>query len=76
MGILKKLLVKIAGKKLKTEAGELSDVSRTKVIAVIAVLTIAIEKISLAWGHPITIPSELFEILGAAGLWTLRDAVK
>lgn len=76
MGILKKILVKIAGRKLKTETGEISEISRTKIIAVLAVLSVAIEKISTAWGHPVTIPPELFEILGAAGLWTLRDAVK
>jgi hypothetical protein len=73
--MLKKLLLKLVGRKIAGETGDLSETSRTKIIAVIAVLVAAIPKLSAAWGHPIVIPHDVLEVLAAAGLWTLRDAV-
>jgi hypothetical protein len=74
--MLKKVIVRIIGKKANAETMKLSEASKTKLIAIVAVLAVAIPKLSEAWGMPIQIPGEVFEILAACGLWTLRDAVK
>lgn len=75
MGFFKNLIMKIIGKKLNSETGKITEVSRTKLVAVISVIIFAVPRISLAWGHPITIPPEIINILAAAGLWTLRDSI-
>lgn len=73
--MLKKIIVRIIGKKASAESMKLSEASKTKLIAIVAVLAVAIPKLSEAWGYPIEIPSEAFEILAGMGLWTLRDSL-
>lgn len=73
--MLKKIIIRIIGKKLNGETLKLSEASKTKLIAIVAVLVVAIPKLSAAWGHPVEIPPEAFEILAACGLWTLRDSL-
>jgi hypothetical protein len=74
--MLKRFIIKLLGKKLKSRTAHISEISRTKLIAVIGVVIIAIENLSEAWGFPIQIPPELYQILAAGGLYTLRDAIK
>jgi hypothetical protein len=74
--MLKKLIITLLGKKLKNRTAMVSEVSRTKIIAVLGVLFIAVENLSAAWDFPIKIPPELYQILAAGGLYTLRDAIK
>ena len=71
--MLKKLLIKMVGKRL---GAHIQGVSRTKVIAVIAVAIYAIETLAPAFGWDVKIPEGLIEALAAAGLYTLRDAIK
>ncbi len=73
---LKNLVYKLVGKKIATETGTVDGISKTKITAVIAVILAAIPVLSSAWGHPITIPDWIYKILGAAGLWTVRDAIQ
>jgi hypothetical protein len=76
MNFIKNLIYKLIGKKVGDETNEMTVPSKTKLTAVIAVILAAIPPISLAWGHPIEIPDYVYKILGAAGLWTMRDAIK
>lgn len=69
---LKGLLAKLLGKQVDGVQGA----SRTKIVALIAVILPGIETISAAWGHPIVIPTIVYQFLAGAGLWTLRDAIK
>ena len=50
--------------------------SKTKLAAIITAIVAAIGPISTAIGHPIVVPNWLLEILGAIGLYSLRDAIK
>ena len=70
--MIKNWLYKIVGKNI----GDRLGVSKTKVISVIAVILYAVETLSVAWGHPIAIPEDVYKLLAAGGLWTLRDAIK
>ena len=71
MNFIKDWFYKLLGKKVGEEVG----VSRTKLAAVIAVVVVGVQQISAAWGHPITIPEDVFKVLAAAGLWSLRSAI-
>lgn len=46
--------------------------SRTFWIAVVGVVLGAIQPISAALGHPITVPTYVYEVLAGMGLYTLR----
>ncbi len=50
--------------------------SKTVWVAIIGVLLGAVQPVSTALGTPITIPMWVYEVLGAAGLYTLRVATK
>lgn len=71
-----KIVQWLIGKKILTETGQMDAVSKTKLIALIAVILPAIEPVSTAWGHPIHVPDYVYKILGGAGLWAVRDAIK
>lgn len=73
--MLMKLIVKLFGKKIVDGAVEKSGLSKTKVIAVIAVIVTALETLAPAFGWNIKIPPELLQLLAGAGLWSLRDGV-
>jgi len=75
MKFIKDLIAKLVGKKLNEETGKLEEVSKTKLVAIIAVLVVAIEKLSPVFGHPIIIPEYIFQLLAGAGLWNLRDSI-
>ena len=73
--MLMKLVLKLFGKKMVEGAVEKSGLSKTKLIAVLAVLVTAIETLAPAFGWNIKIPPELLQLLAGAGLWTLRDGM-
>ena len=79
---IKKIVIRLIGKKINAEgtaaAGspEKWELSKAKITAVVYVLVLAAQEIPKAWGHPIIIPPAVFDFLKAAGLWTLRDAIK
>lgn len=72
MDFLRNIIVKLFG---KTVDGKISLASKTKIIAIIAVIIPAIPTISTAFGHPIFVPEWILQTLAALGLWTLRDAI-
>lgn len=66
-----------AAAKLDLKEGNLMDTkpwyqSKTIWTAIIGVLLGAVQPISAAFGHPITVPNWVFEVLGAAGLYSVR----
>jgi len=69
-------LLKLVGKKMVD--GELAKVgvSKTKLTAVVYILIQAIQVLGPAFGHPVNIPPEVFRVLEAIGLWSVRDAIK
>lgn len=69
-------VLRIVGKKMVD--GELEKVgfSKAKLTAILYILITAIQTIGPAFGHPITIPPEVFRVLEALGLWAVRDAIK
>lgn len=75
MGWLKKMIVKVFGKKIIEDGIEKSGISKTKLTAIVFILITGIEQASAAWGHPIVIPAQIKELLAGVGLWTLRDAL-
>ncbi len=46
--------------------------SKTVWAAIVSVILGAVQPISAAFGHPVTIPSWVFELLGGMGLYSLR----
>jgi len=51
--------------------------SKTKLSVIVAVLLIAIEKLSgPVFNHPVVIPNEVIRLLELIGLYGLRDALK
>lgn len=73
MGIVKKLIAKIVGKKIDAQLGKW-EISKAKVVAIIAALVVAYETAAPGLGLP-PIPPYVKELLAAAGLWAMRDAV-
>lgn len=72
---IKGLFMKLVGKKVSAGL-EKSGISKAKLTAIVAVLVMAIDKLSgPVFGHPIVIPPEVFKFLEAVGLWSLRDAL-
>lgn len=74
MGFIKKIILKIFGKKLDNEM-EAHGISKTKVAMVVAILVPAIEKLSAIYGHPIVVPQAAKDTLMAFGLWALKDGI-
>lgn len=75
MTFIKNLIAKLLGKKIASETGDITVASKTKIVALIAVILPAIEPISTAWGHPIHVPDVIYKTLAAAGLWALKDGL-
>ena len=74
MQFIKNLFVKLVGKKLGG-ALEKTGLSKTKLTAVIGVIIYAVEHLGPVFGHPIVIPPDVYTLLGAVGLWSLRDGI-
>lgn len=74
--MVKDLILKFIGKKVQTETGEMTEISRTKLIAVIGVVMFAAETLPKAFGLDFTVPQEVYRLLEMCGLWTLRDSIK
>lgn len=70
--MLKNLIAKLIGKQI----GENLGVSKTKLVAIVYVIVNAVPILSTAWGNPIEVPPVVLRVLEAAGLWSMRDAVK
>lgn len=72
---LKNIVMNLVGKKVQ-DGLEKSGISKSKLTAIVAVLVLAIDRLSgPVFGHPIVIPPEVFKLLEAVGLWSLRDAL-
>lgn len=46
--------------------------SRTVWISIVGVILGAVQPVSTAFGHPITVPTYIYEVLAGMGLYTLR----
>jgi len=68
-------VLRIIGKRMVDGQLEKVGISKTKLTAIVYVLIVAIQHLGPAFGHPITIPPEVFRVLEALGLWSLRDAI-
>lgn len=73
--MLRKIIIKLVGKQIQGEVEKIPAPSKAKIVAVVAVLAVAVEQLSAAWGHPVVVPNEVKQLLAAAGLWALRDAI-
>lgn len=71
--MLLKLAMKLFGKKLINEGVEKIGLSKTKLIAIVGGTIFLIEKVLPAFGVVVTIPPDVYTLLGSAGLWTLSD---
>ena len=69
-------LLKLIGKKIIDNGLEKHNISKAKVAGVLGLLVPLIEQVSEMVGHPFKFPPNTFEILGAFGLWALRDGIK
>lgn len=75
MRLIRKIIIKALGKNTGEQIDKL-EISKAKLTAIVGVLIVAVETLSPAWGHPVIIPKEIKEFLIAAGLWSVRDALK
>jgi hypothetical protein len=84
MNFINTWLIKIVGKKLADkiglQEGSMNDStvwykSKGKLAAIIGAVLAAIGPVSTAIGHPIVIPTWVLEVLGAIGLYGIRDAI-
>ncbi len=68
------------GKELNLQEGNMETKKwyQSKAIwsAIIGVILGAVQPISTAFGHPITIPAWVFEVLGGMGVYSLRTGDK
>ena len=85
MNFITEWILKLAGKdavnKLGLQEGTMNDStpwykSKAKLAAIIGAVLAAVGPISTAVGHPIVVPNWVLEILGAIGLYGVRDAIK
>lgn len=80
--MFKNLLARIIGKKVETAGVQAVggtaqwELSKAKLTALVYVVVVGLQELSKAWGHPIEIPPFVFNVLQAAGIWTVRDAIK
>jgi hypothetical protein len=89
MNFMTKWMCTLVGKKIVAKLGieeaEMADTtvttstpwykSKAKLAAIIAAVVAAVGPISTAVGHPVIIPNWVIEILGAVGLYGIRDAI-
>lgn len=69
-------LLRLVGKKMVDGQLEKVGVSKAKLTAVVYIVIQAIQVLGPAFGHPVSIPPEVFRVLEAIGLWSVRDAIK
>lgn len=74
MNIIERLTAQFLGKRIDAQLDKWK-ISKTKVIALLAVLIPIIPKVGEAVGYTIVIPKEVYEVLAGLGLWFLRDSV-
>jgi hypothetical protein len=70
--MFQKLIIRIIGKRLDANLDKWG-ISKTKIVAIIGVIIYGVEHLSPVFNHPITVPNDVYSVLGALGLWTLRD---
>jgi hypothetical protein len=73
---LKKIIIGFIGKKVKKalrdgKTEEQWEVSKAKV----TVLITAVQVLGPAFGYPVEIPNEVYQLLAAIGVWALRDGM-
>jgi hypothetical protein len=76
MGFIKKLIAGLIGKRLRVAVdGRLEkwDISKEKIVGVLAILLPVIEPLSQALGHPVKIGPDVYAILAGMGFWAKRD---
>lgn len=71
--MLTNLIMKLFGKKVVEDYIVKHKISRTKIIAVVAGCMFIAEKVLPAFDVHVAIPKEVYELLGATGLWTFSD---
>lgn len=71
--MLMRLAIKLFGKKLIDGGIEKIGLSKTKLTAIVGGLILISQYVLPAFGVNVVIPTELKELLAAAGLWTLAD---
>jgi hypothetical protein len=84
MNVIVKWIYKVIGKdvskKLGLEDKEMETTpwykSKAKLAAIVGALLVALGQVSTALGHPIVIPQWVLEILGAIGIYGIRDAIQ
>lgn len=74
--MIKNLIMKLIGKKIQGETGQLDATSRAKVSFVIYIIITILEQGSSLWGKTIVVPQFVKDLLIGAGLWFTRDAIK
>jgi hypothetical protein len=77
---LKKIIIGFIGKKVKKalrdgKTEEQWEVSKAKITAVVTVLITAVQVLGPAFGYPVEIPNEVYQLLAAIGVWALRDGM-
>lgn len=71
--MMNRILFKLFGKKIIDGTLERYGVSKTKVVAIVAVLVYAVDTLAPVFGWNIHIPDDVKGALMAAGLWSLKD---
>lgn len=72
---MKNFIMKFIGKALGKQVDGQTVLSKAKLTAIVYVIVVAAQELSKAWGTPVEIPPEVFRVLEAAGLWSLRSAL-
>lgn len=80
-----RLIGKMAANKLGLKGNTMADITdaqtpwyrrKTSWVAILGAILSAVGPVSVALGHPVVIPTWIYQILGAMGLYTLRDAIE
>lgn len=75
-GIRRKIVLHQAGKEFdKIMNGKSKWKSKAVWTAIVGVVLGAVQPISAALGHPIEIPAWVYQVLGAFGLYAVRDGI-
>ena len=69
-------VIRLIGKRVVDGQIEKVGLSKAKLTAVIYVIILAVQTLAPVWGYAVTIPQEIFRVLEALGLWSVRDAIK
>lgn len=81
-GVRRKIFISATNKELKKYLKEDNEMegkkwyeSKTLWAAIVAGVLGMVQPVSTALGHPVTVPMWVYEVLGAFGLYGIRDAV-